>query len=502
MTFATLMLALLASSPAAEAQAKPTILDFTMAGCGPCQQMRPELKRLKDAGYPVVEVDRDRSPERCERYGVTAFPTFIIVDARGRALAKTQGFQPARQLVDLYQDARAKLAETAVAAEVDADSPADDAVPAADDTVAGADEAPLPRAPHPWETVVRIKVHGPNSIGFGSGTIIFSTPEESIILTCAHIFKLDGSRQASPRAFPRRIDIDLFGGDLTGPSHQTVLPVETVPGKAIDYDFDRDVGLISIRPGRRLAASPVAPKGYQPKVGEGLTTVGCSEGHDATAWSTRVVSPRTGGPTPAYSGTLCLSAPKQGRSGGGLYNRAGQVVGVCDFADYQGNRGFYASPESIHGLLARNDLQALYLPGGDSSRALASRSGSAARPGSDRLRARAQSPDLADAPARPKSKAITIPAPDLLGIDTPALASADRSPARAWGAPASRSAPRPTQSQAEAAEFDMAPTVTAEESVDAVAEDPAPRPKVVARGQWKAARREDVARKGLDDEEK
>ena len=49
--------------------------------------------------------------------------------------------------------------------------------------------------PKPWETVVRIRVQSNRSTGFGSGTVIYSTPEESLILTCAHIFKLDG-RQA------------------------------------------------------------------------------------------------------------------------------------------------------------------------------------------------------------------------------------------------------------------------------------------------------------------
>ena len=53
--------------------------------------------------------------------------------------------------------------------------------------------------PKPWETVVRIRVISPRSTGFGSGTIIHSTPEESLILTCAHIFKLDGRQAGAAR---------------------------------------------------------------------------------------------------------------------------------------------------------------------------------------------------------------------------------------------------------------------------------------------------------------
>ena len=70
--------------------------------------------------------------------------------------------------------------------------------------------------PKPWETVVRIRVLSNRSTGFGSGTIIYSTPEESLILTCAHIFKLERREQAAPAEFPRRIMIDLFDGNLTG----------------------------------------------------------------------------------------------------------------------------------------------------------------------------------------------------------------------------------------------------------------------------------------------
>ena len=146
--------------------------------------------------------------------------------------------------------------------------------------------------PNPWETVVRIKVKGQGSIGFGSGTIIDSTPEESIILTCAHIFKLEGRQQAPPARFPREIAIDLFDGQLSSQQPPMVhYANETYPGKAIDYDFARDVGLIRIRPGRKLPHSRVVPAHWKPKERMRMTTVGCSEGHDATAWSTMILNP-------------------------------------------------------------------------------------------------------------------------------------------------------------------------------------------------------------------
>ena len=506
MTIAALMLALIASTPAAEADAKPIILDFHSAHCGPCQQMRPEIDRLVDKGYPVKAVDVDKAPDLAQRYRVSAVPTFIVVDARGRALARTEGYQPAGQIADLYRQARAKLASTRPAeVQDDAVADAEDAAPATAEADPDAD-AEQPAAARenskPWETVVRIKVHGPNSIGFGSGTIIHSTPEESIILTCAHIFHLEGGpqNQTTPAKFPRKISIDLFDGNLRG---QMVHPVETVAGKAVDYDFTHDVGLIVIRPGRRLPASPVVPQGWKPRAGDGMTTVGCSQGNDATAWSTKVVQPHFGARSdgrPAYAGTLCVSAPYQGRSGGGLYTGDGYVAGVCDFADYENNRGIYAAPESIHGLLFRNNLQALYTPGANPSGPMLVKGRPATRPGAESITYRGQSPDRAEAPAaRPRAKTIPMPRPELLGIDPPAaLAAAAEGRGRARGSwtPAGRDRAEGDEPRAPAsastAELQMAPAVADDAPALEPAPDepttPAPAPKPPARGKWHAVK--------------
>ena len=58
----------------------------------------------------------------------------------------------------------------------------------------------------------------------------------------------------------------------------------------------------------------------------------------------------------------CDVAPKQGRSGGGLFTIDGYIAGVCNFAEPQGDHGLYATPRSIYSLLNRNNLMALYAP--------------------------------------------------------------------------------------------------------------------------------------------
>lgn len=417
MTVATLLLALLtATNPSSGggASADPILLDFHADWCGPCQRMRPAIDQLTRKGLPIRSVDIDRSPAIAQKYGVSAVPTFVVVDRSGRELDRTSGLQPAAVLEQFYQNAAAKARPAAAAPDQDDDAPAArrpvarhnddlnadpdaDASPDAeesrparpvrrvrqervredrDDRANDADDrlAPPPAAappfanPHPARTVVRIKVVGQHSTGFGSGTIISSSPEETLVLTCAHIFHVEGrGRQPSPEEFPHQIVLDLFDGQLhPQPSGTPKLNyVESFQGQAVDYDFDRDVGLIRFRAGRQLPASRVVPAHWHPARPMKMLTLGCSEGHDATAWHTRIMNPQMKGflsGKPSYEAMECEFAPKQGRSGGGLFTTDGYIAGVCNFAEPQGDHGLYATPRSIYALLDRNGLASLYAP--------------------------------------------------------------------------------------------------------------------------------------------
>ena len=124
-----------------------------------------------------------------------------MIDAEGRELARIEGVQPARKLAELYLKAKAQAAppsDDGVGRQVEqAREDAQDRAPADPEERSQASST----NPEPWKTVVRIKVKGNGSIGFGSGTIIHSTAEESIILTCAHIFKVEGRAPMAPKNF-------------------------------------------------------------------------------------------------------------------------------------------------------------------------------------------------------------------------------------------------------------------------------------------------------------
>ena len=88
-----------------------------------------------------------------------------------------------------------------------------------------------------------------------------------------------------------------------------------------------------------------------------MATIGCSNGKDPTLLPQRItkLDRYQGPPNIEVSG-----APEEGRSGGGLFNLQGQLIGVCYAADYEGNEGLYAALESIHDELNRLGLKDIY----------------------------------------------------------------------------------------------------------------------------------------------
>ena len=361
MTTAPLRLAfvavLVAVAPAlaAEPTRGPALLDFHADWCGPCRQMRPVVDALTAKRFPVRSIDIDDHADLAERYRIEAVPTFVVVDRDGRELARREGLQSALDLAKLYNESVAAASRSSSSAAPEEERP----------PVRPASTAPAPRRPNPdpWETVVRITVRETGSVGFGSGTVIHSTDEEAVILTCAHIFQTHG-RPVRPDQFDLPVQVELFDGNLTGPKGQTVRPLGApIPGEVIDYDFERDVALVRIRPGRAVPAARVVPPRWSPRARMTMYTVGCSKGHDATAWNTVITSPevRPFPNRPGYAAIQCQYSPIQGRSGGGLFTDDGYIAGVCNFAfDPRVAKGLYAAPASIYAILDRNRLADLY----------------------------------------------------------------------------------------------------------------------------------------------
>ncbi len=372
------------------------IYDFYADWCMPCQRMMPTISKLQRAGYPIQKVNVEQNRALAAKYRVNALPTLVLV-VNGREVQRNEGALSERQLIAwsnrIPKNVPAQEEETLIAAEnfpavnlqsspppksrslplmgetkvAEATPPKEKSkpfwqfplrgkrreeeqpVPPSDDMIARAniDDAAndVQREVSPLTVCTRIRIKDEQGINYGSGTIIDSRPGRSIILTCGHIFRNVDDNTT--------IQVDLFDGER----------FETYVGRAIGHDLDADVGLIAIPTHSAVPVSSIADESYQVNRGQHVFSVGCGGGQPPERQQHRVTElNRYLGP----DNVECTGTPIQGRSGGGLFDTNGQVIGVCIAADPKEDRGLYAGLKAVQHLLDANGLTRLYRTGPES----------------------------------------------------------------------------------------------------------------------------------------
>lgn len=360
MSPALLIAATLAITPQAE------LIDFTAQWCEPCQQMKPIVEKLHREGLPVRQVDYDENRALANRYRVTGLPTFVLV-VNDKEVARVVGRTSEaelRQMLKLLPNESAAAPANAQAStppkrnwipafldrngKPEANTPPSDPIARGqspdEPANTGTDQVAPVAAKDPMQTAVRISVKDAEGVDYGSGTVIGSKDGQALILTCFHIF-----RGHSPSD---TVQVDLFPN---GPDGQPV----TYRGEYIKGDEDADVALVGINGTPLMPVSPIAPPSQFPKQGDLVFSVGCAEGRpQPTKLQHHVtrINPFDGADT-----TECTGEPAVGRSGGGLFNSEGRVIGVCFAAQKnpQKPRGVYAGPKEIHTILSDAGFAAL-----------------------------------------------------------------------------------------------------------------------------------------------
>ena len=341
------------------------LLDFWSSSCGPCIEMKPTVRNFVDAGYPIREVDVSREPQLARDHKVDRIPCFVML-VGGQEVDRVVGFTSGERLQQMFK--RAREVEQQLAERIRHQSPdppptvlsmagASVAVDPARAIGGVADESAY-SAPVDMTTseshenllasTVRLRVEDSQGHAFGTGTIIDSRSGQALVITCGHLFR--ESKGKGP------LSVEMFEIVPGG-----VRAAGSVPAQVVSYDLERDVALVGIWPNRPVTVAPVASSDCRIERGDRVVSIGCSNGQDPTVLATRVTS------VDRYQGPPNIEAsgaPVEGRSGGGLFNARGQLIGVCFAADPEGNEGLYAALESIHDALADSGLSEIYSQAG------------------------------------------------------------------------------------------------------------------------------------------
>lgn len=348
-----------------------TILEFTADWCLPCKEMLPALGKLSEEGWDVRQVNIDRYPDLVRRFQVTNLPTLVILDGdqeADRIVGVTHFDQIKKRALRVAarggslrpSSVRSSSVRPSLAAStpenlqpqpiVRGQSPSGmgtrlaSSVRQAVTNVANLMSQPSQQAiSKAGDATVRIRVDEGTTTAFGTGTIVDLHGTEALVLTCGHLF-----RDMTPGS---RLSVELFAG--------TPRRV-TVSAQLVDFSAEEsDIGLLSCTLPVPIEPVVLLPRGEAVRVQQPAFSFGCDHGADPSLRKTNITHINR------YLGTANIEiagAPAVGRSGGGLFDSQGRLIGVCNAADQEGNEGIYAGPEVIYAQLARLDLVHLFEP--------------------------------------------------------------------------------------------------------------------------------------------
>ncbi len=337
------------------------VLEFSGPGCLACQRMSPIVAKLKREGYSIRVLDIRRTPRLARQLNIKLLPTFVLVE-KGRAVRRIVGATTESQLRKLVSSARTPGSGS----NTDAAARRDRFARPVRAGTADPDGTPIVRAKldrasasassaGPVTSCVRLRLEQSDGHEFASGTVIGSRPGRAIILTCGHLFRSyrppvssrGTAGSAGSAGSTNRLIVDVFDGQRS----------TAYLGRLLGHDLESDVGLVEIAAARVLPVARVSSAATRLLAGQRLLSFGCNGGERPTRAQVTVTQlNRYLGP----DNIECTGVPLQGRSGGGLFDAAGRVVGVCFAADPTYQRGLYAGLKPIQDLLVRCRLTSLF----------------------------------------------------------------------------------------------------------------------------------------------
>ena len=377
------------------------VLQFGSKDCQACQQMQSSMDRLVDNdGWVVRYVDAQRDKALVEKWRVHQTPTLIVLE-NGREVdrilkvlpyeqlkARLEGREPdpiltpipsnidprysqtrnspTRRSFDtksdsITRDTSPNLANSSSAVIRGQSPTASNMVPlviaskqthdaiqrftSSDQQLSVAPSTPSQEpstnfTSDPQGATVRIRVDDGRSDSVGTGTIIDSVGNEALVLTCGHLFRDSGNKS--------RITVELFQNGRS----------VSLPAMLVDFRADQiDIGLISFKTNGPVPMVRLLPRSENLREGQKVFSWGCDHGADPTRRDTQItkLDRYLGAPNVEIHGE-----PAVGRSGGGLFDAQGRLIGVCNAADKELNEGLYSAPAVVYQQLEKLGLKRLY----------------------------------------------------------------------------------------------------------------------------------------------
>jgi len=92
----------------ARKESRRVLVDFETTWCGPCATMnqlvytaRPVVDAARDV--VAVKIDGDEHRDLAKQYGVTAYPTILLLDSEGKELRRAVGYRSVAEMVKLLE---------------------------------------------------------------------------------------------------------------------------------------------------------------------------------------------------------------------------------------------------------------------------------------------------------------------------------------------------------------------------------------------------------------
>ena len=333
----------------------PEIYFFTSAGCPPCRQVEPILERLTYQGHRITKIDVRQYPSWVQRFQIQTTPTIVVVKDN-QVVKRHSGLIDRSTVLSWLESASSSQSGAVLPSGLTSQNVSTlsaDGSRANPERASGPESDTMHRGTRnpgnemerlAMDATVRLRVEDEEGFSFATGTVIHSHEGEWLVLTCGHVFR------------------ESNGNGIITAEYDFYKNKRRVPGQLLTFDAGpRDVALVTVKAGHNIKPVALASRHSPVRQNATIFSIGCDKGDDPTIRRSRIKNQAK------YDGVLkyeIFGRPVIGRSGGGLFNEQGELVGVCNAAAVDYDEGIYSSLTNIHHMIAKVDLQGLFQKNG------------------------------------------------------------------------------------------------------------------------------------------